>query len=336
MLGYQVLGGVMSFRAIRVAAVSLLALLGGVSSQGFAQKYPDKSIKMIVGFAAGGPTDIIARAIASDMSTTLGQSVVVENRTGASGIIATEAVLQSPPDGYNVLFAAHTHVVNTILIQTAKYDPVKDFAPITQICTLPLLLVTGPQSPFASARDVVAAAKAKPGEISYASAGIGTSGHLGGALFEMLSGAKMLHVPFRGNANAITEVMAGRVSYVFYPMIGVAEMVAGNKVKVLAVGTDKRHQDFQGVPTMAEAGFPGFVDTVPWLGALTRAGTPGPIVEQLKSAIQQSLAKPQTRDRLRELGAVTVGNSPAEFKEFLEHDKDRWARLIKAAGVQAQ
>lgn len=318
------------FRKLMFAA----ALAAGAAGAAIAQSYPDKPIRMVLGFAAGGPTDVIARHIAKDLTEILRQSVVVENRTGASGNIATDFVGAAPADGYTLLFTAHTHLTNQILMDKLRFDPIKDFAPITEVCILPLMLLAPANSPINSVQDLVRMAKASPGDISYASAGVGSSGHLGGALFEMLSGTKMTHVPFRGNANAIVEVMAGRVSTVFYPMIGVADMQRQKQVKVLAAGTPQRHPDFPAVPTMAEAGFPGFLDTVPWLGVLAPAGTPAPVVEKVAAAIHQSLNKPETRDRLRELGAITVTNTPAEFRQFLEKDTDRWARLIKAANVK--
>ena len=314
----------------------LAMLIGGMvlAAAASAQNFPDRPIKMVLGFAAGGPTDVIARYVAKDMGEILKQNVLVENRTGASGNIATDFVGSAAPDGYTLLFTAHTHLVNPILMDKLRFDPIKDFAPITEVCILPLLLLTNAQSPLNSVQDMVQAAKAAPSEVSYASAGVGSSGHLGGALFEMLSSTKMTHVPFRGNANAIVEVMAGRVTTVFYPMIGVAEMVKQKQVKVLASGTPRRHPDFPNVPTMAEAGYPGFVDTVPWLGVMAPAGTPAPIVEKLAAAIHQSLNKPETRDRLKDLGAITVTTTPAEFRQFMEKDTERWARLIKAANVK--
>lgn len=317
-------------RTLMLAAGLALAM----TSTAMAQAYPGRPIKMVLGFAAGGPTDVIARHLAKDLGEILKQSVVIENKTGASGNIATDFVGQAPPDGYTLLFTAHTHLTNQLLMDKLRFDPIKDFAPITEVCILPLMLLVPPTSPVNSVQDLVRTAEAAPGDVSYASAGVGSSGHLGGALFEMLSGTRMTHVPFRGNANAILEVMAGRVSSVFYPMIGVADMVKQKQVKVLAAGTPRRLPDFPDVPTMAESGYPNFVDTVPWLGVMAPAGTPAPIVEKLAAAVHQSLSKPETRDRLRELGAITVTNSPAEFRQFLEKDSERWARLIKAAGVK--
>ena len=318
---------------VTAAAICAAAVSGAPAG---AQNYPTKPIKVIVGFAAGGPTDVIARILAQDMTATLGQSVIIDNRTGANSLIATEAVARAAPDGYTLLFASLSHNVNAILIEKPPYHPLKDFAPVNLTAVLPLLVVTRPSNPANSLQELIKIAKAKPGEVSYGSAGTGGSAHLAGALLETMSGARMTHVPFRGNAPALTDVMGGQVTYMFYPMIGVAELVAGKKLKVLAVGTAKRHPDYPAVPTMAEAGFQGFVETAPWVGMLAPAGTPVPIVNSLNDAIHKSLAKPETKERLKGLGAIPIGDPPAKFTEFLKADAERWARVIKAAGVKAE
>jgi tripartite-type tricarboxylate transporter receptor subunit TctC len=304
----------------------------------FAQNYPTKPIKLIVGFAAGGPTDVIARIVAQDMTSKLGQSVVVENKTGANALIATQEVKRAAPDGYTILMTTLSHNVNAVLMaEKNPYDPIKDFAPVTLVCYLPLVMVAKADSPFNTPRDVVNAAKAKPNEVSYASAGNGGSAHLAGALVEALSGTKMTHVPFRGNAPALTEVMAGRVSFMFYPMVGIADQVAQKRLKALAVSTEKRHPDYPGAPTMAESGFPGFEQYTQGLGIVAPAGTPAPVVNKLNETIRASLAKPETKEKLKGLGAITEGGStPEEFRKWLQGDAERWSRVIKAAGVKAE
>ena len=298
--------------------------------------YPTKPIRIVVGFAAGGPTDVIARIIAQDMTVLFGQSVVVDNRTGANSLIATELVARATPDGYTLLFASLSHNVNAILLPKVEYGPLKDFAPVSLVAVLPLLLVTKPDAPFNSMQELIKLAKAKPGDVTYGSAGNGGSAHLAAALLETSSGAKMTHVPFRGNAPALTEVLAGRVSFMFYPMIGIQEYVSAKRLKVLAAGTARRHADYPSVPTMAESGFPGFEDTAPWVGMLAPAGTPSATVNRLNDAVRKSLAKPESRKRLEALGAINVGDSPSEFTAFLKKDWERWARVIKAAGVKAE
>ena len=318
----------------------LLLLLAGVAftACATAQTYPAKPVRLVVGFAAGGPTDVIARIIAQDMSSMLGQSVVVENKTGANAMIATQEVKRAAPDGYTLLMTTLSHNVNAILRAEQKpYDPIADFTPVTLVCFLPLVVVTKADAPFASVQDIVKAARAKPGEISYASAGNGGSAHLAAALVEALSKTKMTHVPFRGNAPALTEVMAGRVSFMFYPMVGIAEHVAQKRLKVLASSTEKRHPDYPNAPTMAESGFPGFEQYTQGLGVVAPAGTSAKIVGLLNEAVRWSLAKAETREKFRTLGAITEGGStPEYFRTWLVGDRERWERVIKAAGVKAE
>ncbi|HEY6239364.1 MAG TPA: tripartite tricarboxylate transporter substrate binding protein, partial [Burkholderiales bacterium] len=302
-----------------------------------AQNYPTRPAKIVVGFAAGGPTDVIARIVAQDMTASLGQSFIVENRPGANAIIATEAVAHSTADGYTLLFSSLSLLVNAILPETkARYDPFKDFAPVSNAAVLPMVIVTAEQTPLGSMKELIAMAKAKPGEVSYGTSGIGGSSHLAGAMLENFTGTKMINVPFKGNGPALAEVMSGRVTFMFYPIVGIADQVAGKKIKVLAVGTPQRHPDFPGVPTMAEASLPGFEETAPWVGVLAPAGTPAAVVDRLSEEMRKSIAKPDTRERFRALGAVPIGDTPAEFAAFLKKDYERWARVIKASGVKAE
>lgn len=316
----------------------LLALSFCFSAAAHAQTYPTKPVKLLVGFSAGGPTDVIARILAQDLTASLGQTVLVENRAGAASMIATQEVKRSAPDGYTLYMTTLTHSVNAILHADKKpYDPIADFTPITLVAHLPLVMVAKGDSPFTSAADVVKAAKEKPGEISYASSGNGGSAHLAGALVEALTGTKMLHVPFKGNAPALTEVMAGRISFMFYPMIGIADHVAQKRLKVIGVSTEKRHPDYPGVPTMSESGFPGFEEYTQGLGVVGPAGLPAPVVSRLNGAIRAALVKPETKDKLSKLGAITEGGStPDEFRSWLAKDLERWARVIKTAGVKAE
>lgn len=299
--------------------------------------YPSRPVRFVVGFAAGGPTDVIARITAQDMSATLGQPVIVENRPGANAQVATELLARATPDGHSLLYSSLSLLVNAILLEgKARYDPFRDFAPISNVAVLPMVVVTSPATKLNTLQDLLAAAKAKPGAITYGAPGHGGSGHLAGALLENLSGTKMTTVPFRGNGPALTEVMAGQVTFMFYPIVGIAEQAAGKRLRVLAVGTAKRHADFPEVPTMAESGFPGFEETAPWVGLLAPAGTPSAIVNRLNGDMRKSLAKSETVARMKALGAVTVGGAPEEFGKFLKKDHERWARVIKAAGVKPE
>ena len=316
------------------ALLAFIALWAGIAG---AQDFPAKPLRLVIGYAAGGPTDVIGRLIAQDMAASLGQPVVVENKTGANGLIGTLEVKKAPADGYTLLVTTLSHNVNALLMADKKpYDPLKDFTPISLVSFLPMVMVTRSDAPFNSVQEVVATAKAKPGEISYASAGNGGSAHLAGALLATLTHTQMTHVPFRGNAPALTEVMAGRVSYMFYPMIGITEQIAQKRLKALAVTTEKRHADYPGVPTTAEAGLPGFEEYTQGLGIVGPAGIPAPVVAKLNAAVRTSLGKPETEQRLKQLGAIVHASSPEEFRTWLGQDAERWARVIKAAGVTAE
>jgi tripartite-type tricarboxylate transporter receptor subunit TctC len=314
------------------------ALVGAICAvSAYGQAFPEKPIKLVVGYAAGGPTDVIGRLIAQDMAASLGQGVVVENKTGANGLIGTLEVKKAAPDGYTLLVTTLSHNVNAILMaDKPPYDPLKDFTTVSLLSLLPMVMVAKGDGPFDSVQDVVDAAKAKPGEISYASAGNGGSAHLAGALLATLTHTQMTHVPFRGNAPALTEVMAGRVSFMFYPMIGIAEQVRDKRLKALAVTTEKPHPDYPGVPTTAQAGLPGFEEYTQGLGIVGPAGIPQPAVAKLNAAVRASLARPETEQRLKQLGAIVHPSSPEEFRAWLAGDRSRWERVIKAAGVTAQ
>ena len=314
-----------------------LSLLAALTLPATAQDYPSKPIRLVVGYAAGGPTDVIARLVAQDLQTSLGQTVVVDNKSGANGNIATEEVARAPADGYTIIVNTLSHNVNALLLAgKVKYDPAKSFAPVSLAVVLPQVLVVGPDSKYATVADLLKAAKAQPGTVSYGSAGNGGSAHLSAALLEVRGGAKMNHIPFRGNAPALTEVMAGRVDTMFYPMIGVADRVTAKQLKVIGITTKQRHADFPGVPTMAEAGFPGFEEYIGPVGFLAPANTPAPVLSKLSNAIRATLAKPAIQEKLRGLGAVVVGSSPDEYRDWLRKDHERWAQLIKDAGVTAE
>ena len=310
--------------------LSLFGFLFTITALG--QTYPVKPIKVMIGFAAGGPTDVIARVLAQDISATLGQSVVVENKAGANAKIATEFVAQSPADGYTLLFASLSHNVNSIMFKKPGYDPIGSFEPITLVADLPMILVTAYNSPIKSLPEFVKTASDKPGTISYSSSGNAGSSHLAGSLLATEANIDLIHVPFKGNAPALTEVMAGNVNFIFYPIIGIAE----KRLLPLAVGTLKRHPDFPNTPTMEELGYKGFDATAPWVGMLAPAGTPTSIVQKIDNAIQIALMKPEIKKRLNDLGAIVVGSRPNEFKSFLVKDRVHWKKVIEASGLKPE
>jgi tripartite-type tricarboxylate transporter receptor subunit TctC len=314
----------------------LFSLLAIVVLPAMSQTYPDKPIKVIIGFAAGGPTDVIARVLAQDMTATLGQSVIVENKSGANAKIATEYVAQAPADGYTLLFASLSHNVNAIMFKKPGYDPITSFEPISMVADLPMILVTSYNSPVKTLPDFIKLAKEKPGTVSYSSSGNAGSSHLAGSLLATDAKVDLIHVPFKGNAPALTEVMAGNVNFIFYPIIGIADQVAQKRLIPLAVGTTKRQLDFPNTPTMEELGYKGFDATAPWVGMLAPAGTPTVAVQKIDAAIQSALAKPEIRKRLNDLGAVIVGSRPNEFKAFLVKDKLHWKKVIDASGLKPE
>jgi tripartite-type tricarboxylate transporter receptor subunit TctC len=309
--------------------ISALGLPGLARAQA---PFPTRSIRLVVGFAAGGPTDVIGRIIAQDMTATLGQPVVVENRTGANALIATQFVAREQPDGYTILLATLSHSVNAILLPNS-YRPIEDFTPVGLVSVLPLIAVTGANTPYRTLQQVVQAAREAPGSISYGSAGNGGSAHLAAALLATRSSTQMTHVPFRGNAPALTEVMAGRVSFMFYPMIGIGEYVSKGQLRPLAISTAERSPDYPEVPTMREIGYPGFEDYAQGLGVVAPAHTPPAIVARLNAAVRASLAKPETGERLKALGGIPMASSPEEYGEFLRGDLERWRRVIEAANI---
>lgn len=312
-------------------AAGTLALASGLAP---AEDFPRKPIKLIVGFAPGGPLDVFTRVLAQEMGNALGQPVLVENRSGASGQIATDAVAQAEPDGYTLLSTASTFIVNPALTGRKQPDPLRDFVAVSHTAVLPTVLVTAPELPVQSVQDLVRLARTRP--LSYSSAGNGGPGHLAGALLAHSTGSPMTHVPFRGAAPALAEVMAGRIDFTFYTMAGLKEQVAARRVKALAITAANRHPDFPDVPTMTEAGVPGFDHVGAWFGVVAPARTPAPVVDRLNKAIDQALAKPETRERVTRMGVVPVGGSSEAFRKFLVSDSARWTALIKAADIKAE
>lgn len=319
-------------RTLLGLGLTLVFATGSLQAQ---TDYPNRAIKFVVAYAAGGPTDVIARIVAQELTPMLGQSVVVENRTGANGNIGNESVAQAPADGYTILVNTLSLNVNPLLNPArVKYNPSKDFTPINLAVVLPQYLVVGNDSPIKTVADLVNKAKSSPGAVNYGSAGHGGSAHLSAALLAQRSGTQMTNVPFRGNGPALTEVMAGRVDFIFYPMIGVADFVAQNRLRIVAVTTPKRHPDTPNVPTMAESGYPGFEEYVGPVGFVAPAGTPAAVVQKLNTAISTVLAKPAIKQKLSNLGADVVSLGPNEYRTWLTQDHDRWAQLIKQANIK--
>ncbi|KWT72457.1 MULTISPECIES: tripartite tricarboxylate transporter substrate binding protein [unclassified Variovorax] len=330
----------MKRHATRRLVLITAALWGaaGLSTPALAQgDYPNKPIKVVVGYSAGGPTDVLARVLGQDIGAELGQPVVIENKPGVNGNIATEFVRQAAPDGYTLIVNTISHNVNPLLQpDRIKYDPVKDFTPVSMVAVLPQLIVVAGDSPYKTLGDLVKKAQSAPSAVTYGTAGVGGSAHLAAALLEQRSNTKMNHIPFKGNAPALTEVIAGRVDFMFYPMVGVSEFVTSGKVRILAATTAKRHPDYPQVPTTAELGFPGFEDYAQPIGFIAPAGLPAPIAAKLDAAIAATLNKPAMQARFRSLGAELKHLGPAEYREWLGQDRARWAQLIRSANIKAE
>jgi len=325
----------MNSRRLILSSILTFSALFASGAQA-ADPYPNKPIRIVIGFAAGGPTDLIARALAADISPILGQQVFVENRPGATGLIATEFVARAANDGYTLLIDAQTLITNPLTMAKVNYDPIRDLTPIVRLVSLPLIMLASPNLAANNVQDLVKMAKAKPGDVKYGSAGVAGSGHLAGALLSVSSGTEMTHVPFKGQLPALAEIMAGRIEFIFYAAAGAREQVTAKRVKALAVTTPQRLPTFPDVPTMAEAGFPGFEVTTPWLGLLAPAGTSPDSITKVNEAVRKSLAKPEMIDKFRGLGAVPVEGTVAEFKTYIESDSARWAQLIKTTGIKAE
>lgn len=326
----------MKMKSITAYALSLLLGLTVFSSQA-AESYPSRPIQMIIGYATGGPTDVTGRVLAKELTEQLGASVVVSNKTGSASLIGTKEVLNSANDGYTLLFASLGHNVNPILMPAqADYDPITDFEPISLVATQPLVMVTAYDSPYQTVFDVIEDARKRPGAVSFGSAGNGGSAHLAAELLKLSAGVEMLHVPFRGNAPALTEVTAGRVSFMFYPSVGIAEQVAGKRLRILAVGPSTGLKQFPDSPTMASLGHQGFDDAAPWVGLLAPKGTPQAIIDRLNEEMNRAMEKPQVRERLESLGNVLVGGSPQTFKDYLQRNTEKMTEIVERAKITVQ
>jgi len=300
------------------------------------QAYPAKPVKIVVPLVPGGNQDIVARAVAEELSKGLGQQVIVENRPGQSAIIGTQFVKASPPDGYTLLSVAVTFARVPGIVAAAGYDPRTDFAGVSLICRIPQLLVVNAGFPARSVQELVAAARAKPGEISYASSGNGSTGHVAAELFMRMTGVKLLHVMYKGNAQAIVDVMGGQVVMMFDQVSTSAGHVRGGKLRALGVTTLARSPLFPDVPTLHEAGLTNFED-VTWNGIVAPAGTPRDVLFKLHSEIVKAVRNPEFRKRYLERGIeLTASLSPEEFSAYIRSEADAFVKLVKDAGMKAE
>ncbi len=290
---------------------------------------------MIVAVPPGGPADTLARLVGPRLAEAFGQSVVIDNRPGANGNIAYEMVARAAPDGYTITVAAAGVAINPSLYRDVKYDPLRDFAPITLGISVPNILVVHPSVAAASVKELIALAKAHQGQLTFASAGNGTSGHLALEQFRLASGIQVVHVPYKGGGPALSEVIAGQVQALFSIALAAIPQVKAGKVRALAITSAQRSALAPELPTVAESGFPGF-EVVGWFGWLAPAKTPREIVNRLNSEIVRILKLPEMRARLQVLGADPVGDTPQAFAAFIKSEHDKWARVIREANIRAE
>jgi tripartite-type tricarboxylate transporter receptor subunit TctC len=324
------------FNRMAVAAAGLAAAPRVFAQAENPADYPSRAIRLIVPFAPGGGTDIVARTIAQKLGESLKQPVVVDNRAGGNGTIGANAVAHAAPDGYTLTMITASHSVNVTLQGTRHpYDLSKDFAPISQVTTQPYVLVVNPKVPARSVRELVALAKASPGKLTYGSSGIGGTSHLSGALFCILAGIEMTHVPYRGGEPAMADVISGQIDMLFSTRLQSRGFVDAGQLRPLAVTTARRSPATPDLPTMQEAGIPGY-EVAGWYGMLAPAGTPGPIIEKLNREIVRIVHLSDVTAKMAADGSEPVGSSPTEFAAHIQREVDKWRDLIHRTGIKTE
>jgi tripartite-type tricarboxylate transporter receptor subunit TctC len=323
-------------RALISVGAGLLAPAGLISAPAAAQdaaaSYPARPIRLVVGFAPGGATDIIARALAQKMSEQWGQPVTVENRPGAGSNLGAEAVLRAEPDGYTLLVGTIANATNMSLYRNLKYDILRDFAPIAQVMAAPSVLVVSPSLPVDDLKGLIALARARPGELTYASSGAGGSPHLAGELFCQRADIRMVHVPYKGAAPALTDVISGQVNLGFKTALTAVPPIQAGRLKPIAVAAQRRMAQLPNLPTLAELGIPD-LEVSSWNGLLAPARTPEAIVAKLAREVARIVALPDVRERLSTQAAEPIGSSPEEFRAYIRSEVDRWGKVAKAAKI---
>ena len=317
-------------RRFAMAALAAASVMGAPAALA---AYPEKPIRLVVGFSAGGTTDVVARVIGKEVGEALGQPVVVENRPGAGSNIAAEMVARAEPDGYTLLMVAVTSAINHTLYKNLSFDLVEDFTPVALGVRVPNVLVVHPDVKANSVDELVDLLKKNPGKINFASSGSGTSIHMAGELFKLRADVDAAHIPYKGSANALTDLIGGQVEYMFDNMPSAWPHVESGKLRALAVTTADRSKTAPDLPTMQELGFKDF-DVSSWFGVIGPKGMPDEVVQTLNKAIRDALAKPEVRERFDGLGAVPADTSPEEFGQFIKSQVETWAPVVKASGAR--
>lgn len=297
------------------------------------EAWPNRPVRVIVPFAAGGGADLVARAVSAKLQERLGRQFVIDNRPGGAGNIGTDAAAKAAPDGYTLLITGPSHVNNAHLFRSLPFDPIRGFAPVSLLTSAPYVLIADPALPLRSLGDLIAAAKARPGALSYGSAGNGTAGHLAMEMIKTQAGIDMVHVPYRGSPAVLTDIMGGRIAVAFDNVLSSAPGIAAGQLRGLAVSGGRRAPALPQVPTIAESGLPGFDVTV-WQGALFPAGTDAAIVARLGAELGLAMQAPDLRARLAELGAEAIGGTPADFARFLDQEMRVWGEAVRQTGAR--
>lgn len=315
-------------------AIAIAGAAGGlVAPAALAQTYPSKPITIVVPFAAGGTTDILARILGQYMTGALGQAVVIDNRAGAGGNVGGQAAARAPADGYTLFMGTvGTHAINASLYRKMPFDPVKDFAPLTRVAMVPNVLVANPSQPFKTVQELIAYAKANPGKVSCGSSGNGSSIHLSCELFKSMAKVDLLHVPYKGSAPAVNDLLGGQIAVMFDNLPSALQHIKAGKLRALAVTSAKRSPELPDVPTVAEAGVPGF-EATSWFGMFAPAATPPAIVTQLNAVIVKALNDPDVMKRFREQGAEPHPETPAQFAAFIKSESEKWGQVVKSSGA---
>ncbi len=312
-----------------------LSLMVAFTAPVFAQAYPHKSIRIIVPFPPGGGNDVIARVVAQKLTERFGQQVVVDNKAGANGIVGLQALMQAAPDGYTLaVAAAGPMAVNPSLYDKLPYDPLKDFSPITNMVNFPLLLVTHPSVPAKTTLELIALAKAKPGQLFFASPGSGNSGHLAGELFNTMANIQTVHVPYKGQGPALSDLLAGQVQMLYSSIPSVVNQVKSGQLKAIAVGSAKRVPSLADIPTISESGLLGY-EAYSWVGIVAPAKTPKDIVMRLNREIVDILKMPDVAEKLNQQGALPVGDTSEQFAAYIKDEIAKWGAVVKSANIKA-
>jgi tripartite-type tricarboxylate transporter receptor subunit TctC len=307
-----------------------------VSGSALAQNYPSRPIRMLVPFATGGGTDISARVVGQKMSEAMGQQVIVDNRTGASGHIAMEIAARAAPDGYTLIMSTVAPIAfSPALFASLPFDPLKDYAPIALVSSTVFAIVVPVSSPAKTVKELIALAKAQPGKLTYASGGTGGASHVATELFQLMAGTNMIHVPYKGGGAALPDVIGGQVSLLFADVIGARALVGAGKLRALGVTATRRSEMMRDVPTISEAGLPGY-EMISWNGALAPAGTPKPIIHRLNAEIVRVLPLPEVAERLAGDGSEFGKNTPEQFAAFIRSEYAKWRKIIHAAKIKIE